>query len=105
MHCLRKGVYNLKLWTVPIFEKQKGGPKIDPFTTGNWKKFGSMRDQHLTSKGKGNSVVLTVNFKLRYKFNVVAPIVNQRRPQEIRNKVKSHSKSRKKQPHNVLSQI
>eukprot|EP01083_Nonionella_stella_P272098 922435_1 len=91
-HCLNKGVLKLKLWTVEIFEKKKGGPKIDPYTTGMWKKFGSCRDYNLRKKTRLNSVLLTINFLLPYKFLVIAPIVNQRRPHYIRTKIKAHKK-------------
>ena len=91
-HCLKKGEQKLKLWTVPVFNKVKGGPKVDPYTTGNWKKFGSIRDCNLTKKNKLNSVILTLNFIIPYKFKIVAPIVNQRRPNYIRTKIKPHKK-------------
>eukprot|EP01084_Bolivina_argentea_P240975 404653_1 len=91
-HRLRKGAYKLHLWTVPIFKKTKGGPKIDPYSTGNWKKFGSPRDCNLTRNNHLNSVILTVDFIVPYKFDVVAPIVNMRRPQYIRRKIRAHKK-------------
>eukprot|EP01083_Nonionella_stella_P254590 874660_1 len=91
-HCLRKGRQTLHLWTVPLFEKVKGGPKIDPYTTGNWKKFGSMRHCNLKRKKSDtqspSQVILSVDFMINYTFDVVAPIVNERRPHYLRRKIK-----------------
>jgi len=91
-HCLRKGSYDLKLWTVPVYEKVKGGPKIDPYSTNNWKKFGSVRECDLTQKNKLNSVLLKIEFMIPYEFCIVAPIVNQRRPHSVRKQIKPHKK-------------
>ena len=60
-HRLRKGRQQLKLWTVPVFEKVKG----------NWKKFGSTRDCEVRSRDAANSVLLTLNFALPFAFDVV----------------------------------
>ncbi len=34
-HCLNKGILKLKMWTVEVFVKKKGEPKLDPYTTWN----------------------------------------------------------------------
>lgn len=59
-HRLREGKQHIRLCAAPVFEQVKGGPKED------YKRFDSTRDA-------ANSV-------LPFVFDVVAPLVNPRRP-------------------------
>ncbi|ETO10061.1 hypothetical protein RFI_27316, partial [Reticulomyxa filosa] len=47
-HKIRDGKAKLRLWDVPVWTYVKGGPKVDPYTTGFWKKFGTTAQPKLS---------------------------------------------------------
>ncbi|ETO20742.1 hypothetical protein RFI_16474, partial [Reticulomyxa filosa] len=49
---IRDGKIKLRLWDVPVWTYVKGGPKVDPHTTGFWKKFGTTTQPKLSDKAK-----------------------------------------------------
>ena len=62
-HKLRGGYYSLHLWKVPVFKYEKGGPKVDPYATGFWKKYGTTSVKSIQS---GNDAFLTLNNSSSY---------------------------------------